>query len=248
MLTPPFTGFPSELSGAFVCTREGMAVGKCCAWSYRNRHLFVSSLRNKLWGAWWLHWSLPGLWWWTVSSNKLLTLLLVALGRSLRCLRASGHCLWWRNIDVCPDGANPVQMCSCMSEMDSVILTLKKEIKQAFPLAGIPVLTDTCNGIDMFVILWVQGRKITFPCFSTVVLLQRELFGCCHLSVLGRTPWSAPTDHEGNFWPMFLWFQTTPACGARRAVLVTSSEQHQVVSLQVQQSSRNPAQSLLVWG
>lgn len=99
----------------------------------------------------------------------------------------------------------------------------KKRDQTGISLADILILTDAHNGIDTLIILCIRLRKNTFPYFSTVFLLQKLVFSSCHLSVFGRTPWSPPTDYQGNCWLMLLsWFQPTRVYAVHRAVLETS--------------------------
>lgn len=98
----------------------------------------------------------------------------------------------------------------------------KKRGQTGVSLAGILILTDACDAIDMIVVLCIRLRTITSPYFSAAVLLQTMLFSSCQLSVFGRTPWSPPTDYQGNCWPMFLWCQPTAMCAVHHAILETT--------------------------
>lgn len=174
---------------------------------------FVRCLRNGLWAVWWLHCSLPGPCWWRVCSKEL----------------PNTSCGSWQvpqvYLTVCDIGILMfaqmgliLHRCvhACLKWTQSFWLWTKVSNRH-FP-GRYSCLNWHVNGIDMIVILWVQGRKITFPYFSMVVLLQRELFGCCHLNVLGRTPWSAQLTMEGTA-------GQCPWVGAH--CLVVSSKQHQ---------------------
>lgn len=197
----------------------------------------VRCLRNGLWGVWWLHCSLSGLCWWRVCSKEL----------------PGTSCTSWQvpqvYLTVCDVGILMfaqmgliLHRCvhACLKWTQSFWLW-KKVSNRHFP-GRYSCLNWHINGIDMIVILWVQGKKSPFH-ISAWLFYSRgsSLVAATSMSLVGHLGVHQLTM-EGTAgqcpWDCSLW-SSLPG-----GIPWAAPE----FSLQVQQSSENTAQLLLVSG